>query len=102
MHKLVVIGNDCIFGEGVKVYDHNHVFNLYSKPIYKSGFSCKPVEIEDNCWIGSNVVILPGTKVGKGSVIGAGTVLKGVVPPNTVVTQLRKYIMNPIKYSDNN
>lgn len=42
------------------------------------------VTIEDNCWIGANVTICPGVKIGKNSVIGAGSVVIHDVPENTV------------------
>ena len=41
---------------------------------------------------------MPGTKIGKSSVIGAGTVLRGVVPQNTIVKQHRQYEVIPINY----
>ena len=43
-----------------------------------------PVRIEDDVWIGSNVVILPGVTIGSGSVIGAGSVVTHDVPPRVV------------------
>lgn len=45
----------------------------------------RPVLIEDDVWIGARVIILPGVKVGKGSVIGAGSVVTKDVMPYTVV-----------------
>lgn len=55
-HSLT-IGDYCIFGENVKIYDHNHIFYKKDKPINNQGFSCKPVVIGSNCWIGSNTVV---------------------------------------------
>ena len=43
-----------------------------------------PVTIEDNCWIGGNVTILPGVTIGHGSVIGAGAVVTKSVPPDSL------------------
>lgn len=45
----------------------------------------KEVWIEEDCWIGGNVVILPGVRIGKGSTVGAGSVV-------TKVGFFRKYI----------
>lgn len=47
--------------------------------------SSNPVTVEDEVFIGANVVILEGVRVGKGSVIGAGSIVTKDVPPNTVV-----------------
>ncbi|MEU4238584.1 sugar O-acetyltransferase [Actinoplanes sp. NPDC026619] len=44
----------------------------------------KPIVIEDKVWIGSNVVVLPGVRIGYGSVIGAGSVVSRDIPPMTV------------------
>ncbi|WP_228373270.1 acyltransferase [Demequina silvatica] len=41
-----------------------------------------PVTIEDGCWIGANVTILPGVTVGAGSVIAAGAVVVSTLAPN--------------------
>ena len=44
-----------------------------------------PVHIEDDCWIGSNVVILKGVHIGRHSVVGAGVVIYKDLPANSVV-----------------
>jgi acetyltransferase-like isoleucine patch superfamily enzyme len=45
----------------------------------------KPVRIHDNVWIGSNVLVLPGTEIGEGSIVSAYSVVSGSVAPYTVV-----------------
>jgi len=44
-----------------------------------------PVVIEDDAWLGTNVVVLPGVRIGRGAVVGAGAVVTRDVPPFTVV-----------------
>ena len=61
--EKIEIGDNCIFGENVKIYDHNHVFKDLQKPIMKQGFSTKSVHIGSNCWLGSNVVVLCGANI---------------------------------------
>ncbi len=56
----------------------------------------KTTIIEDNVWIGANVVIYPGVIVGKGSVISAGEIVDNNVPENVV---LKKGVYIPIKKS---
>lgn len=84
-HKSIEIGDNCIFGENVKIYDHNHIFKDLSKPIYKQGFKCKNVIIGNDCWIGSNTVILAGSIIGDHCIVGAGCIISGIIPSNSIV-----------------
>lgn len=94
-HNNVIIGNDCLFGEGVKIYDHDHCFADINSPIRDQGFTEGQVKIGDGCWIGSNVVILRDADVGEGSIIGAGSIVKGAVPPFTVLVCKHALSMRP-------
>lgn len=89
--EKIIIGNDCLFGENVKIYDHDHVFDSL-KLIRNLEYKVSPVKIGNNCWIGSNVVILKGTEIGDNVVIGAGTVVKGKIKSNTIYYNENKKI----------
>lgn len=97
-HYLIEIGDDCIFGEGVKIYDHNHVFNRNGKKIADQGFSCSKVKIGNNCWFGSNVIILAGADIGDNIVIGAGCIINSVIQSNMIVKNVTQNSMEPIHY----
>ncbi len=71
----ITIGKRCLFGENIKLYDQNHRFRDFSKPIAEQGFTTKPITIGDDCWICSNVTILQGVTIGDHSVIGAGCLI---------------------------
>jgi acetyltransferase-like isoleucine patch superfamily enzyme len=43
------------------------------------------VEIGDDCWIGAAAIILPGTRIRRGSTVAAGSVVMGRFPPNSVI-----------------
>lgn len=81
----IEIGKGTLFGENVKVYDHNHRFSNFNKPIKEQGYSSNKVVIGNHCWIGSNVVILKGVHIGNNCVIGAGCVISTNIPENTLV-----------------
>jgi acetyltransferase-like isoleucine patch superfamily enzyme len=83
----IKIGNHVMFGEGVKIYDHNHKYEFLDQNLYvhPNEFTTQQILIEDNCWIGSNVVILKGVTIGHNSIIGAGCVIFKSVPPNSII-----------------
>lgn len=81
----IVVGNNCQFGEGVKLYDHNHAYTDEQKLISSQGYVVGQITIGDNCWIGSNVVILKDVTVGNNVVIGAGCVIYKSIPADSVV-----------------
>lgn len=89
--RLVTIGDETVFGENVKIYDHNHHFNDLTKEIKDQGYSEGEVRIGRHCWIASNVVIMKGTYIGDNCVIGAGCVISGHVNDNTIVRNNYKY-----------
>ena len=94
--KLVSIGKNSIFGENVKIYDHNH--NFYQGSLIKNQkFTCEDVIIGNNVWVGSNVTILAGTKIGDNSVISAGITVKGIIPPNTILKRNDMAYLESIK-----
>lgn len=78
----IIIGDNCLFGEGVKIYDHNHIYEG-AEDIRNQGFSKSPIVVGRNCWIGSNVTILKGVTIGPNCVIGVGCTVYQDVAPNT-------------------
>lgn len=83
--QSVEIGDGSIFGEGVKIYDHNHRFRDPENGIKEQGYSVSSVKIGAHCWIGSNVVVLKGATIGNNCVVGAGCIVSGNVPDNSIV-----------------
>lgn len=92
--EKIIIGDNTIFGENVKIYDHNHVFKNKDKLIKEQGFKTDKIEIGKNCWIGSNVIILKGVTIGDNCVIGAGCILKESIESNNIV---RRNLANNIE-----
>ncbi len=91
-NERIAIGDGTIFGENVRVYDHNHCYRNPDVPIKEQGFSSAPVSIGKHCWLASNVVILKGVTIGDNCVIGAGCVIHKDVPENTVVVNKQELV----------
>jgi maltose O-acetyltransferase len=81
----VTIGNDVMMGEDVLVLTRNHAFADAKLLIHDQGYlENEEVEVGDDVWIGSRVILLPGVKLGRGAVIGAGSVVTKSIEPYTV------------------
>jgi acetyltransferase-like isoleucine patch superfamily enzyme len=80
----VDIGEDCIFADRIYVTDFDHRYADPKVRIQDQGIAASPVLLEPDCWIGEKASILRGSRVGRGSVIGAQTLVKGDIPPYSV------------------
>lgn len=79
-HLLVRIGADCHLGPYTNILDNDY----HDIEDHRVTPPSRPVEIGDNVWIGTRVIILPGVTIGEGAVIGAGAVVTKSVPPRAV------------------
>lgn len=81
----VTIGNHVILAQGVTVTALNHNYADPVIPICQQGVSTAPIVINDDAWIGANVVILPGVTIGSHVVVAAGAVVTKDVPDHCIV-----------------
>lgn len=79
----VRIGNHVMIGPAVQIYTAAH--DLQAETRIQGWETAKPIEIEDNVWIGGGAILLPGVRVGRNAVVGAGAVVTRSVSANTVV-----------------
>lgn len=97
----ITIGSGTIFGEGVRIYDHNHRFSDTEREIKAQGYVTSEVHIGSHCWIGSNVVILRKADIGDHCVIGAGCVVNEKVPAGSIVHSAGEHLrIEPINKKD--
>jgi maltose O-acetyltransferase len=88
-NSRIVLGSHVIFGPGVMVYAGNH--NTGQQGRFMADVTEKRPEddlevvFEDDIWVGGGSIILQGVTVGRGSVIGAGSVVVRDVPPYCLV-----------------
>lgn len=93
--KHIEIGDMVSIGPNVTIWDHDH--NYDNSTICEAGYKTGEIIIEKECWIGAGAIILRNTRIGEGSVVGAGTVIKGDIPPHSLVTSNRELIIKPIQ-----
>jgi maltose O-acetyltransferase len=77
-YRLVKIGRHCLLGHHILILDRNE----YGTEHRDVAPPAAPVIIEDNVWIGSHSIILPGVCIGRNSAIGAGSVVTRDIPAN--------------------
>ena len=83
-HGKVTIGRYFHSGTGCTILTENHEYDNNESIPYSSKNVWKPVEIGDFVWFGINVLVLPGTKIGEGAIIQAGSVVHGEIPPYAI------------------
>jgi acetyltransferase-like isoleucine patch superfamily enzyme len=81
----VSIGENCILGEGMKIFDHNHKYTKAPFSVSKTDFSIGKVKMGNNVWTGANVIILKDVTIGNNVILGAGCVIHKDVPDNSVI-----------------
>jgi acetyltransferase-like isoleucine patch superfamily enzyme len=86
-HRKILIGKNCLIAANTQIFDgggHDLSFDDIYNRINTIGGS-KEVIIEDAVWIGANSIIMPGVRIGKGSIIAAGSVVTKDVPMMSIV-----------------
>ncbi len=94
------IGDHVLIGQSVNMHAENHSFEDPGVPIYQQGVTYKGIVVEDDCWIGSKVTILDGVTIGRGSAIGAGSVVTRSIPPYSVAMGAPAQVIRSRKNTD--
>lgn len=79
----VHLGHHVMIGPNVQIYTAAH--HLQAEARNQGLEIAKPIVIEDNVWIGGGAILLPGVRIGRNSVVGAGAVVSKNVPASMVV-----------------
>ena len=85
-NDTVSICKNSLIASNVLITTENHGMDIASQASYgKQPLTHASVKIEEHCWIGEKVIILPGVVIGEWSVVAAGAVVTKSVPPYTIV-----------------
>lgn len=83
---VVHMGKDVLMGRDFIGITRNHGFMDKETLVRKQGYTeDEPIYIGDDVWIGHRVIVLPGVHIGKGTVVGAGSVVTKDTPEYSVV-----------------
>jgi maltose O-acetyltransferase len=86
IHGPVRIGCDVMIGPDVVIISLNHEFSDLSVPMIRQGHAAPdPVVIEDDVWIGTRAILLPGAYVARGCIVGAGAVVTKRFESNSII-----------------
>ncbi len=88
--ERIIIGDNCLFGEDVKIYDNNH--KVANEEISRNEYITERVVIEDDCWIANSVNILKGSYIPSKSVIGSMSLVNKKLDKSGI------YAGIPVKY----
>ncbi|MBO0831963.1 MAG: acyltransferase, partial [Actinobacteria bacterium] len=84
-HHSIDIGDDVFTGPYVYITDQNHSYADVEVPVGRQWPVNSSVRIGSGSWLGTGAVILPGARIGRNVVVGAGAVVRGTVPDYAVV-----------------
>jgi acetyltransferase-like isoleucine patch superfamily enzyme len=84
-HLSIDIGEDVFTGPYVYITDQNHVYDDPEYPVGRQWPRNNPVAIGSGSWIGTGAIILPGTRIGRQSVVAGGAVVRGEFPDHCVL-----------------
>ncbi|HEY8092524.1 MAG TPA: DapH/DapD/GlmU-related protein [Acidimicrobiales bacterium] len=96
-HLSIEIGDDVWTGHDVYITDQNHAYEDLDLPISRQVMPERPVIIGAGSWLGHGTVVLPGARIGRHVVVGAGAVVVGELPDRCVAVGaparvIRRYI----------
>lgn len=96
--ERVVIGNDVIVGANTTIMDTDfHPLDAQKRRSDSQSAKIAPVIIEDDVFVGMNCLILKGVTLGRGCVVGAGSVVTKDVPPSAIVAGNPASIIGAVK-----
>lgn len=96
----ISIGARTLVGPNCSFYSASHPLDPNIRNGTRGPEAGKPITIEEDCWLGGNFVVLPGVTIGKGSTVGAGSVVTKNVESYTVVAGNPARVIRTVEVSD--
>lgn len=107
-YSLISIGDNVTISREVMFLTHDYSVHVamvnvgWIPPTGKTAHYLRPISVDNGSFIGAGVSLLPGTNIGKNCIIGAGSVVKGTIPDNSIVIgNPAKVIANTVDWAQN-
>ncbi|NZA25836.1 acyltransferase [Luteimonas sp. SJ-92] len=88
-YSLITLGEGCTISSNVRILTHDAAINTVAKELGlffdPPRIRIRPVRIGRYSFVGTGSVIMPGADIGPGCIIGAGSVVRGTIPPLSIV-----------------
>jgi serine acetyltransferase len=82
VRRGVEIGADCLIASGCKFIDHDHGTARRDVPMNQQADGAEAaITLEEDVWLGANVVVLKGVRIGRGAIVAAGGIVTKSIPP---------------------
>lgn len=95
----VSIGAESLVAAGTVITSQSHAVDaLRMGRTYRETAVTEPIRIGANVWIGANATVLPGARIGDNSIIAAGSVVKGKIPPATLVAGVPARVVRSLDF----
>jgi acetyltransferase-like isoleucine patch superfamily enzyme len=82
-HERIAVGARTMIAHNCSLMDFNHGIEAGGPPSRLPGRTAEVV-VEEDCWLGAGVIVLPGARVGAGTIVGAGSVVTKSLPPGVI------------------
>lgn len=97
----IVIQEGCIFAGNVTLISENHGTCPNTKYYQWEPLQTGPIVIGKGCWLGQNVTVLPNTNIGMRCIIAANAVVRGDIPPYSMVAGIPARVIKKYNQSNN-
>ncbi len=92
----IFIERNVLIGDYTRIHSINHTYQDRNLPLYKQHHTRNKIQIKENAWIGSGVMVINNTVIGKRSVIGANAVVTKNIPDFTVAVGIPAKVIKKI------
>ena len=82
----VRIGKSILMAAYTYLVGGDHLYDRVDIPVLEQGRTARGIDVDDNVWLGTHVVVTDGSRIGRDAIIGAGAVVVGEIPEFAIAT----------------